>query len=334
MGALLIGPGPTVVVASIALLFQALFLAHGGLTTLGANIVSMGVVGAFAAYGVFHLLRALQVPLSGGGLAGRAFSDWATYATTSLELSTALHGDGSMCGHVRRCPGWPSCPRSFPLGIAEGFLTAVAYRFVRHRGPNCCVFTPSRNQWSENSREEWMEERCNSDVGRGLFLLRRWCLCRWCGCYTVAAGGRGWQYNCRSNFRRWQRNCRPNLKCTAMEGRRRNGDRKVGHRGRASAAGTVSEYRARRPAVVFVPHRRGDRRVHRRIRLPHAVSAEGEGEVLMHSTGELFSIRHPAGDRRLMRLDVRVKLIVSLAAILAVVLSTHVWLPLARPPVV
>ena len=29
--------------------FQALFLAHGGLTTLGANIVSMGVVGAFAA---------------------------------------------------------------------------------------------------------------------------------------------------------------------------------------------------------------------------------------------------------------------------------------------
>ncbi len=49
LGALLIGPGPTVVVASIALVFQALFLAHGGLTTLGANIVSMGVVGAFSA---------------------------------------------------------------------------------------------------------------------------------------------------------------------------------------------------------------------------------------------------------------------------------------------
>ena len=54
---LLIGPGPTVVVASIALLLQALFLAHGGLTTLGANIMSMGVVGAFSAYGIYHLLR-------------------------------------------------------------------------------------------------------------------------------------------------------------------------------------------------------------------------------------------------------------------------------------
>ena len=48
LGALLIGPGPTVVVASIALLLQALFLSHGGLTTLGANIMSMGVVGAIA----------------------------------------------------------------------------------------------------------------------------------------------------------------------------------------------------------------------------------------------------------------------------------------------
>ena len=53
LGGLLIGPGPTVVVASIALVFQALFLSHGGLTTLGANIVSMGVVGALRPTGVF-----------------------------------------------------------------------------------------------------------------------------------------------------------------------------------------------------------------------------------------------------------------------------------------
>jgi cobalt/nickel transport system permease protein len=48
MASILIGPTLTVVVASIALTLQGLFLAHGGLTTLGANILSMGVMGAFA----------------------------------------------------------------------------------------------------------------------------------------------------------------------------------------------------------------------------------------------------------------------------------------------
>ena len=48
LGALLIGPGPTVVVASIALFLQALFLNHGGFSTLGANIVSMASWGRTA----------------------------------------------------------------------------------------------------------------------------------------------------------------------------------------------------------------------------------------------------------------------------------------------
>ena len=134
LGALLIGPGPTVVVASIALLLQALLLAHGGLTTLGANVVSMGVVGALVAYGLFRCLRLLRVPLFAAALAAGMISDWATYATTSLELSAALHGDGSFWAM------WAAImaafmPTQLPLGIAEGFVTAIAYRFVLERRP-------------------------------------------------------------------------------------------------------------------------------------------------------------------------------------------------------
>ncbi|MGV8133176.1 MAG: cobalt ECF transporter S component CbiM, partial [Methanobrevibacter sp.] len=44
-GAVLFGPAVTAVLASIVLIFQALLLAHGGITTLGANIFSMGIVG-------------------------------------------------------------------------------------------------------------------------------------------------------------------------------------------------------------------------------------------------------------------------------------------------
>ena len=45
LGAVLFGPGVMTVLGTIVLLFQALLLAHGGLTTLGANVFSMAIVG-------------------------------------------------------------------------------------------------------------------------------------------------------------------------------------------------------------------------------------------------------------------------------------------------
>ncbi len=146
LGALLIGPGPTVVVASIALLLQALFLAHGGLTTLGANIVSIGVVGAYSAYATFRLLRAGRVPVFYAALASGMISDWATYAATSLELSAALHGDGSFWA-MTAAVMVAFIPTQLPLGIAEGVLTAVAYRFVLERRPELLGTSPDL-QWT------------------------------------------------------------------------------------------------------------------------------------------------------------------------------------------
>ena len=139
LGALLIGPAATVVVASIALLFQALFLAHGGLTTLGANVVSMGVVGAFSAYGLFQLLRKARVPVFPAALAAGVISDWATYAddVRGIVLGTArrqiLRADvrldlalvrphATSLGHCRRggyCVGLPVCHGRRPELLAR-----------------------------------------------------------------------------------------------------------------------------------------------------------------------------------------------------------------------
>ncbi len=141
LGAVLIGPGPTVVVASIALVFQALFLSHGGLTTLGANIVSMGVVGAFSAYLLFRTLRTVKVPVPVAAFLAGAISDWATYATTSLELSSALHGTGSMWS-MFVAVAVAFVPTQLPLGIAEGFLTAIAYQYILSRRPELLGFRP------------------------------------------------------------------------------------------------------------------------------------------------------------------------------------------------
>lgn len=134
MAAILIGPSLTVVVTSVALTLQALFLAHGGLTTLGADIVSMGVAGAFTGYGVFQIARRLGVPDTVAAFLGGVLSDWATYAVTSLELASALHGSGSF-GNMFLAITLAFLPTQVPLGILEGFLCAGAYRFIRSRRP-------------------------------------------------------------------------------------------------------------------------------------------------------------------------------------------------------
>src|SRR5512143_330251 len=56
LGSILFGPSVMAVLGTIVLLFQALLLAHGGITTLGANVFSMAIVGPWVAYGVFKLL--------------------------------------------------------------------------------------------------------------------------------------------------------------------------------------------------------------------------------------------------------------------------------------
>ena len=56
LGAILFGPSVMAVLGGIVLLFQAVLLAHGGLTTLGANLVSMAIVGPLVAWFTFKAL--------------------------------------------------------------------------------------------------------------------------------------------------------------------------------------------------------------------------------------------------------------------------------------
>mgnify|MGYP001590458910 FL=1 len=134
LAAILIGPGPTVVVASIALLFQALFLAHGGLTTLGGNILSMGVGGAFSGYLAFLAVRKATGSTAWAAFAAGLLSDWVTYAVTATELSLALAGDGAGQGMFLAILA-AFAPTQVPLGVAEGFLSMAAYGFLCKRRP-------------------------------------------------------------------------------------------------------------------------------------------------------------------------------------------------------
>lgn len=134
LAAIFIGAPQTVVITSVALILQALFLMHGGLSTLGADIVSMGIAGAFTGAVVFHGARRLRLnPLAAAFLAG-LLSDWATYSVTSFELASALHAGGSF-GKMFAGIALAFVPTQLPLGILEGFLCAGAYKLVSTRRP-------------------------------------------------------------------------------------------------------------------------------------------------------------------------------------------------------
>ncbi len=64
LGAILFGPSVMALLGTIVLVFQALLLAHGGLTTLGANVFSMAIVGPWVAYGGVRGARWLNAPLA------------------------------------------------------------------------------------------------------------------------------------------------------------------------------------------------------------------------------------------------------------------------------
>lgn len=135
LGAILVGPFISTVLGALALLIQALFLAHGGITTWGANIVSMAVVGSFVGFGAFILFRRFNAPIFVAAFAAGLFGDWATYATTAFELASALHGTGSlwnMFGAIIVA----FAPTQLPLGILEGLFTGGVVTLVYHRRPD------------------------------------------------------------------------------------------------------------------------------------------------------------------------------------------------------
>ena len=125
LGAILFGPAVMVLIGLIVLLFQALLLAHGGLTTLGANVMSMAIVGPLVTYGVYALLKKTRLPHWAAVLIGAALGSLATYCVTALQLALAYPGgpDG-FYGALIKFIGIFAVTQ-VPIAIIEGILTVL-----------------------------------------------------------------------------------------------------------------------------------------------------------------------------------------------------------------
>lgn len=130
LGAVLFGPSVMTVLGGIVLLFQALLLAHGGLTTLGANIFSMAVVGPWTAWLLYRGITALGLPRAVAIFTAAALGDMATYCTTSLQLALAFPDAASgFTGSLLKFGGIFALTQ-IPLAITEGLLTVVVVRLL------------------------------------------------------------------------------------------------------------------------------------------------------------------------------------------------------------
>ncbi|HTR45254.1 MAG TPA: energy-coupling factor ABC transporter permease [Thermodesulfovibrionales bacterium] len=138
MSGIILGPAISVLVTAVALLIQALFLAHGGLSTMGADIVSMGVMGSLAGFVTFRTLRAMKINLSVAGFMAGLLADWATYFTTAVELASGIRGDSPFMPLF-----WKVLiafvPTQLPLGILEGALTAGMVVLLSKKRPDLLV---------------------------------------------------------------------------------------------------------------------------------------------------------------------------------------------------
>ncbi|WP_300453979.1 energy-coupling factor ABC transporter permease [Accumulibacter sp.] len=135
LGAILFGPLIMAPIGGVVLLFQALLLAHGGLTTLGANLFSMAVVGPFAAAAVFRLARRLKVSLAVGVFLAASLADLMTYITTSLQLAWAFPDPvGGFAASFVKFAGVFALTQ-IPLAISEGLLTVVIFNALARFNP-------------------------------------------------------------------------------------------------------------------------------------------------------------------------------------------------------
>lgn len=133
------GPFITSIIAMIVLLFQSLFLAHGGLSVLGANIFSMGIIGPIVGYIMYRALRDTRVNIYLTVFLACALADLFTYLTTSLELALAYPAEiGGVTSSFVIFFGIFAVTQ-IPLAIVEGVVLALVFKYIIQLKPDILI---------------------------------------------------------------------------------------------------------------------------------------------------------------------------------------------------
>ncbi|MFI3227579.1 MAG: energy-coupling factor ABC transporter permease [Clostridia bacterium] len=130
IGAILFGPLAMTVVGTIVLLFQALLLAHGGITTLGANVFSMAIIGPLVSYFTYKISMKFNVNKNISIFIAVFLGDLLTYVTTSLQLGLAFaDASGGIISATTEFLAIFAITQ-LPIAISEGILAVVFFSII------------------------------------------------------------------------------------------------------------------------------------------------------------------------------------------------------------
>lgn len=131
LGTILFGPFVTTILGTLALILQALFMAHGGLSTLGANAFSMAIGGPLVAYYLVWLPLKGNTPTWLTVFLTAFIADLFTYFITTTQLALAF--PDSVSGFVG---SWLTFATIFtitqiPLAVGEGILVVLIFNALQ-----------------------------------------------------------------------------------------------------------------------------------------------------------------------------------------------------------
>ncbi len=133
--AVMYGVSATAFLATIVLVFQLFLLVHGGLTTLGANIVSMGVCGPLLGMLVWALLRKMKASIPVSMFFAAFFTDLFTYVVASFEM---FLDHGGLAEFMTTF-----AVTQIPLSIVEGVLFFMFATYLINNKPE--LFESAQN---------------------------------------------------------------------------------------------------------------------------------------------------------------------------------------------
>ena len=138
--AILLGPWAAMLAVSLALIVQALLFGDGGVTTFGANVLTMGVIMPFVGYSFYRLI-------SGDGtsmkrkLAGSFIGSYMGINVAALAASVLLGIQPYIARDPRGLPLYSPFPLKvtvpvmtlqhiFFFGFVEGFITLLVLKYL------------------------------------------------------------------------------------------------------------------------------------------------------------------------------------------------------------
>lgn len=131
------GVGVCAVLSTIVLVFQALLLAHGGFTTLGANCVSMGIIGPFFGLILWKILRSAKAGVFVSMLVAASVADLMTYVVTAIQMTlnvVTANGADFVSSFVDFMSVY--AVTQVPLAIIEGIVLAMFAQYLSTARPD------------------------------------------------------------------------------------------------------------------------------------------------------------------------------------------------------